>query len=88
MGDQLAALVRQTARQRGCTIADLIRPAILAAVNQPSTEHLSEIHREHPAVFTPRTLPRDTARQRLRPALPNRLALPALAPQSWPIVGA
>src|SRR3954471_1351496 len=32
VGDELAELVRRTARQRGCTIADLLRPAILATI--------------------------------------------------------
>ena len=38
VGDELAALVRGVARQRGCTIADLLRPAILRAVNEPQTQ--------------------------------------------------
>ena len=43
VGDELAALVRLTARRQGRTLSDLLRPAILAAVNQPSTEHLTEL---------------------------------------------
>jgi hypothetical protein len=43
VGDELAALVRLTARRQGRRISDLLRPAILAAVNQPSTEHLAEL---------------------------------------------
>ena len=44
VGDDLAPLVRRTARHRGCTIAELLRPAMLAAVaaNQPSTGTLTE----------------------------------------------
>jgi hypothetical protein len=55
VGDELAALVRLAARQRGCTIADLLRPAIATAVNLPSTHQLSEIHSHK--------LPRDEARR-------------------------
>jgi hypothetical protein len=37
LGADTCALVRHTAKERGCTIADLLRPAILASVNAPST---------------------------------------------------
>jgi hypothetical protein len=37
LGAETCALVRHAATERGCTIADLLRPAILAAVNAPST---------------------------------------------------
>jgi hypothetical protein len=37
LGAETCALVRHAARERGCTIADLLRPAILGAVNAPST---------------------------------------------------
>jgi hypothetical protein len=73
IGDELAALVRRTARQRGCTIADLLRPAIRAAVNQPSTEPLSEF----PPAFMPRTLPREASRQALSTSLAEQAHLAA-----------
>jgi hypothetical protein len=37
LGAETCALVRLAAKERGCTIADLLRPAILGAVNAPST---------------------------------------------------
>jgi hypothetical protein len=37
LGTETCALVRHIAKERGCTIADLLRPAILATVNAPST---------------------------------------------------
>jgi hypothetical protein len=37
LGAETCALVRLAAKERGCTIADLLRPAILATVNAPST---------------------------------------------------
>jgi hypothetical protein len=73
IGDELAALVRRTAHQRGCTIADLLRPAIRAAVNQPSTEPLSEF----PPTFTPHKLPREATRQAITRSLTEQAGLAA-----------
>src|SRR5262249_43955077 len=44
VGDEVVALVRRTARERQCTIADLLRPAILSAIgaNPPSSGILTE----------------------------------------------
>jgi hypothetical protein len=79
IGDELAALVRRTARQRGCTISDLLRPAILnaVAVNQPLTEHLTELPSERGVHMRPRTLaaPRDQfGRDRSRQSISDNLA--------------
>jgi hypothetical protein len=79
IGDELAALVRRTARHRGCTIADLLRPAILAAVNHPSTELLTEQPSEAGLHMRPRIAPRyggNGAGTRLdRPKRDGRLGL-------------
>ena len=58
VGDEIAAIVRHTAQQRGCTIADLLRPAILLAVNHPSTEGPAESLPERPSHLRSRTAPR------------------------------
>jgi hypothetical protein len=44
VGDEVVSLVRRTAQQRQCTIADLLRPAILSAIaeNPPSSGTLAE----------------------------------------------
>jgi hypothetical protein len=73
VGDELASLVRLAAPRQGRTISDLLRPAIIAAVNQPSTQR-SELH--SPA-FMPRTLPREAARQALSSSLGEQARLAA-----------
>ena len=57
VGDELAALVRGVARQRGCTIADLLRPAILRAVNEPQTQPLAPLAGERLFLGQPRKMP-------------------------------
>jgi hypothetical protein len=79
VGDELAALVRRTARQRGCTISDLLRPAILnaVAVNPPLTEHLTELPSERDVHMRPRMLavPRDQfGRDRTRQTISDNLS--------------
>jgi hypothetical protein len=80
VGDEVAALVRRAARERGCTIADLVRPAILAAVSQPSTHQLTERPSEQGFHMQARTIaktpvPSDTARQALSTTLAEQARL-------------
>ena len=70
VGDEVAALVRCSARQSGRTISDWVRQVILAAVNQPSTGHVPEVPSERGSHMRPRTLPtsasaNETARRTL-----------------------
>jgi hypothetical protein len=74
VGDEVAALVRRSARQSGRTISDWVRQVILAAVNQPSTDHLTEL-RELPSPFMARTLPHDAVRQAITDSLARQARL-------------
>jgi hypothetical protein len=76
VGDEVVALVRRAARERGCTIADLLRPAIISAVSQPSTDHLSEIKPTAGLHMRPRTIAETgpPATERARQALSGNLA--------------
>lgn len=80
VGDELAALVRGIARQRGCSIADLLRPAILRAVNEPQTEPLTPLAGERLFPGQPRRMPAapdPKVRARIRTSLADQARLAA-----------
>jgi hypothetical protein len=72
LGAETCALVRNAAKERGCTIADLLRPAILAAVNAPSTTNTPAVSQ----TTAPGRLTVDGLGARLQDRIPPTLAWP------------
>jgi hypothetical protein len=73
-GDERIARVHEAARRRGCTLTTIMNEAIDHVIG-PSTLPLSEPRQEQSKVFTPRTLPREAARQSLSNSLAEQARL-------------